>query len=85
MSFLRFKALNKTLPYYFGTSVYPTTAIKSVEDIGESFKGQLALAAPSRARCTLDFLHWSDRDMPEPGHVGSGEETEERGPSVAQC
>lgn len=84
MSFLRFKAVNKTLPHFSGTSLYPTTAVKSVEDTGESFKGQLALAAPSRTTRTLYFLHLSNSGMPEPGHEGGGAEMGERGPSVSQ-
>lgn len=66
-----------TFPFSLYLTCIPATTVEDVEDIGKSFKGELALAAPSKDNVHI-FL--DNSDMTEPGHVNTDAGAVEREP-----
>lgn len=77
LSSFEFEALNETLFHFPSTSTVFQQQVEDVEDIGKSFNGELALAAPLKDNVHI-FL--GNSDMTEPGHVNTGAGAVEREP-----
>lgn len=77
LSSFEFEALNETLFHFPSTSTVFQQQVEDVEDIGKSFNGELALAAPLKDNVHI-FL--GNSDMTEPGHVNTDAGAVEREP-----